>query len=154
MDIDKLTDIIKEEIQKHDISAKEYSKQSSTEFSNLILNEFKRVDLNHRDLIGGIEKIRDEQIEQGKTLIRNTASLEEHIRRTNLLETKMTHVEEEVDGLKSHVDKVNFVLNLLKPTKEKLKWLLILSALTGGGMGGYELTKTETAKKIIEAIFR
>ena len=124
------------------------------DWSTLVMDELKRQGQSHRDMMNEIGKIRDEQIEQGKTLIRNTESLEHHIKRTDLLEKKVEHVENEVDGLKSHVDKVNFILGLLKPTKEKLKWLLILSALTGGGFGGYELTKSETVKKVLETILR
>jgi hypothetical protein len=122
----------------------------SDQLSQLVLDEIKRHDQNHRDLMGEISKIRDEQIEQGKILVRNTVSLEEHIRRTNLLEEKMQDVDDHLDEVRIHITKINFIMGLLKPTKEKIKWLLILSALASGSYGTHELTKGDNFKKVIE----
>jgi hypothetical protein len=122
------------------------------EWSDLILTEMKRQDNKHRDIMGELKDLKKEQIEQGKTLVRNTTSLEEHMRRTHLLEAKTEHIETEVDGLREHVDKINFILQLLKPTKEKIKWFIIISMLLSGSYGGYKLTDNESIKKIINII--
>ena len=44
-------------------------------------------------LSDSIDAVRQQQKKQGETLLRNTASLEDHIKRTNLLEEKMDKVE-------------------------------------------------------------
>ena len=118
---------------------------SDSDWSKLLLEEMKRHDDNHRDLMGEIGKIRDEQIEQGKTLIRNTESLEYHIKRTDILETKVTHVEQEVNGLKAFTDRVQLFITIVKPTKEKIKWLIILSTLLSGSV---TLSDKDTIAKI------
>lgn len=110
-----------------------------------VLTEIHRIHNSH-------DKIFEKLSEQGETLFRNTVSLEEHVRRTNLLETKVAHVENEVDGLKSHVDKVNFLIDILKPTKDKIKWLLIISSVLGGSYGGYQLSEGDNLSKAVEVI--
>ena len=107
-----------------------------------------------RNSLGGLELIRDEQVEQGKTLVRNTVSLEEHVKRTNLLETKMEHVEDEVSGLKTHITKVTTLVELFKPTKEKIKWLIIAASLCGGSYGGYQLSSEKGMNKALQVIER
>ena len=110
-----------------------------------LLTEIHRIHDSH-------DKIFDKLSQQGETLVRNTISLEEHIRRTNLLEKKMEHVEVEVNGLKNHVDRVNFIMGILKPTKEKIKWLIILGSILGGTYGGYQITDGTTLQKAQEVI--
>lgn len=110
-----------------------------------LLAEIHRIHNSH-------DKIFDKLSEQGETLVRNTLSLEEHIRRTNLLEKKMDHVEEEVDGLKSHVERVRFIMQLLKPTKEKIKWLIVAGSILGGTYGGYQMTDSAMLQKAQEVI--
>lgn len=101
------------------------------------------------------DRIFDKLSEQGETLVRNTVTLEEHVKRTNLLEKRFVNVETEVDGLKVHVTKINTILNLFKPTKEKLKVLLLLSALAGGGAGTYDLSsKNSFLKTQLEKILK
>ena len=67
-----------------------------TEWARLIMEEMRRFDQNHRDILRNLDKIRDEQSEQGKVLVQNTASLEEHIRRTNILEEEVQRIEEKM----------------------------------------------------------
>jgi len=93
------------------------------------------------------ERIFDKLAEQGETLVRNTVSLEEHVRRTNILETKMDHVEDEVSGLSIHVTKINAILSIFKPTKDKLKILAVLAALATGGTGAYDLSSDKSFLK-------
>ena len=107
-----------------------------------------------RNNLGELSLIREEQTEQGKTLVRNTVSLEEHVRRTNLLEIKLEHVENEVNGLRTHVTKVNTVMGLFKPTKEKIKWLIIVASLCGGSYGGYQLSDEKGLNKAMQVIER
>jgi hypothetical protein len=110
-----------------------------------ILAEIHRIHNSH-------DKIYDKLSEQGETLVRNTVTLEEHVRRTNLLENKMTHIETEVNGLRTHINKVNFFISLLKPTRQKIKWILIILSLFGGSWGGYKLTDGDNLNKTIEKI--
>jgi hypothetical protein len=116
------------------------------EWTKLVLDEMKRFDQNHRDVMGGLEKIKEKQVEQGKTLIRNTSSLEEHMRRTDLLEQKTENIEGQVQGLKDHVNNVKLILNILKPTKMKITIISFISSLIGGAYIGPE--------KIIEFILK
>jgi hypothetical protein len=67
-----------------------------TEWAKLIMEEIRRFDQNHRDILRSLDKIKDEQVEQGKVLVQNTASLEEHIRRTNILEEEVQRIEEKM----------------------------------------------------------
>ena len=74
-----------------------------------------------------VEKIEDTQDDMGKTLIRNTASLEEHVRRTNLLENKferfennqLAHAEQDTREHKELADRVN----ALETPRKALTWL-------------------------------
>lgn len=43
-----------------------------------------------------LEKVQEDVTEIKIIMARNTASLEEHVRRTNILESKVSHVEEHV----------------------------------------------------------
>jgi hypothetical protein len=125
----------------------------NTDLSEIIIAQMDRHDRAHRDLMQEIGKIRDEQVEQGKTLVRNTVSLEEHIRRTNLLEKKVAHVEEQVGNVNKHVEKMKMWMSILKPTKTKLKWLLLASALATGSYGTKDyLENGELTKQIKELI--
>lgn len=48
-----------------------------------------------------------------RTLVRNTESLEYHVKRTNLLEQQVTDLKEELDPIATHVDRVNFLVKLI-----------------------------------------
>jgi predicted amino acid racemase len=54
----------------------------------------------------GLEKLREEQISQNKVLLRNTITVEEHHRRSLMLEKKMDLLESEVKPIKNHVQNV------------------------------------------------
>ena len=54
-----------------------------------------------------LDKIDQKLGTMNETLIRNTVTLEEHVRRTNLLEDKMQHVEHHVDRMESWIDKIH-----------------------------------------------
>ena len=109
-----------------------------------------RQDTNHRDILEKLDKIVDKQSEHGETLVRNTISLEEHIRRTNLLETDLKDTKEDVEDIKEHVDKIKFVMKVMTPTKSKLKWLAALLAASGLTTGGIDLASKDSF--IIKAI--
>lgn len=129
------------------------------QFTTIILDQLSRQDQDHRDLMSEIGKIRDEQVEQGKTLVRNTVSLEEHIRRTDLLEVKVERVdkkvddvEEEVDGLHKHLVRLDGLFDFFKPTKTKIKWLITILSALGIGFGGVELSKESTQNQVKSVI--
>lgn len=113
------------------------------QFSDLVLHELRRQDQK-------LDKVMDKQSEQNEHLLRNTISLEEHIKRTKLLEDRAERIEDEVDVIKDHVDGIKRIFNLVKPTKEKLKWLAILAGLVGGGYTGVELTMKGDSTEVIE----
>jgi DNA repair exonuclease SbcCD ATPase subunit len=77
---------------------------SFNEWSKLILKEIKRFDQNHRDVMASLDKIKEEQHEQSNTLIRNTASLEEHIRRTEILERLHEENVRRIDEIDERLD--------------------------------------------------
>jgi len=110
--------------------------------ANHILQEMTRIHTSH-------DRIFDKLSEQGETLVRNTTSLEEHVRRTNLLETKVGHVEVEVDGLKTHLTKINTLITLLKPTKTKVKMAILVSSLLGSLYGGGKLATDKGARDTV-----
>lgn len=69
-------------------------------------------DLQH--LISSIERIDsrlhettlrlEEKLEStNQVLLRNTITLEDHVRRTNLLEGRVDHIQKDVDGLSLHI---------------------------------------------------
>lgn len=113
------------------------------QFSDLVLHELRRQDEK-------LDRMTDKQAEQNEVLLRNTITLEEHVKRTKLLEDRAERIEDEVDEIKDHVDTIKRIFNIVKPTKEKLKWLAILTGLAGGGYTGFELTKDGGKKTVIE----
>lgn len=113
------------------------------QFSELVLHELRRQDTK-------LDKITDKQSEQNEHLLRNTITLEEHIKRTKLLEDRAERIEDEVDVIKDHVDGIKRIFSLVKPTKEKLKWLAILAGLAGGGVGVNELARDGGKNEVIE----
>jgi len=110
--------------------------------NNLIVRALDKID--HK-----LEKIQDEQIDQGKTLVRNTVTLEEHIRRTEILETKMGHVESEMGGIKSCMTRVENTFDFFKPTKYKVKVLLIAGGLLASIYGGQEVVFNDNSRKTV-----
>ena len=71
------------------------------EWSNHVLAEIKRFDKTHDLLHEKLDKLDSRLDEYNDTLVKNTCSLEEHIRRTNILEEKVDLVEEDVRAIKN-----------------------------------------------------
>lgn len=114
------------------------------DFSAIVLHELKRQDEK-------LDKLVFKQMEQNETLVRNTVTLEEHVRRTNLLENRAERIEKDVIEVQDHVRNIKTILNILKPTKEKMKWLAVLAGLaTGGHFGMKEITKIDHEQKKLE----
>lgn len=138
------------------------------EWNKLILQEMKRFDSTHRDLMGEIGKIRDEQIDQGKTLVRNTLTVEQHVigsiasnKRLMIVEDKLEvldgSIKEEIRTLNIHISKIDRVIKFLTPTRAKIKWVLVIVSTLGGSYGGYQLTdekNMEAILKILEQVLR
>lgn len=103
-----------------------------------------RQDEHHRLMLDKLDKIVDKQVEQGETLVRNTISLEEHIRRTNLLEAQVSATQEDVEDIKEHVDKMKVVGKLLTPTKAKVKWIVTILTALGLTTGGVDLASKDS----------
>lgn len=118
-----------------------------------ILDHLSRIDSKQ-------DRIFEELKGQAETLARNTVSLEEHIRRTDLLEEHLYQQKDEINTIKEKVEKVSekqvrvdMLFSVLKPTKAKIKILAILLGLLSGG---YQLTSKnplaiiQKIEKIIE----
>lgn len=103
-----------------------------------ILAEIKRFNKEHSLFSRKMSKFDSRLDRYNEILIRNTVSLEEHIKRTNLLEKKVDHVETEVGGLRDHLSLVKSVFSIVKffgTTKGKIviKWALVF----GAGVASY-----------------
>ena len=87
--------------------------------------------LNRMD--GKLDKLDDRLDNVGQTLVRQQASLDEHIKRTNLLETK---IEADASALKVKLEKD--VENLLASKRQKslMLGLKILGGVAATGGGG------------------
>lgn len=66
-----------------------------------------------KELKEKVESIDETLKSVDKTLIRNTESLEYHIRRTDLLEQNVTNLKIELDPIATHVDRVNFLIKVI-----------------------------------------
>lgn len=120
--------------------------EKAPDLTGHLLAELGRIHSSH-------DRIFDKLSEQGETLVRNTVTLEEHVRRTNLLEEEMTTVKEEVSGLHTHINKINVVMKLFKPTRTKIKALVAIAGVLGSIYGGTELSKDpESRAKAVEVI--
>jgi hypothetical protein len=98
------------------------------EYADLILNEMKRQDQSHRDTLEELSKIKDKQVEHSEVLLRNTLSLEEHMRRTEVLE-ELHDVN--AKRINMHDKKI---IELEKPqiaVKFIFKWIVGLGAFSG-----------------------
>lgn len=60
-----------------------------------------------------VEKIDDHLASMDKTLVKQEANLEEHMRRTELLEEQHKHFETELEPINAHVNQVKGVIKLL-----------------------------------------
>lgn len=76
-----------------------------------------------------LDKLREGQAEMNVTLARNTASLEEHVKRTNILEAKVDGVDVRLKPIENNLTGVKFVLKALAvalpllATAKALGWL-------------------------------
>jgi tetrahydromethanopterin S-methyltransferase subunit G len=57
-----------------------------------------------------VDGVRDYCTSIDKTLVRNTADIAEHIRRTHLLEERVEQVAKDTSKVKSHVNRVNGII--------------------------------------------
>jgi uncharacterized protein YwgA len=78
-------------------------------WSNHVLSELKRLDSGVSKANDTLEEHKTSLEAINQTLIRNTVSLEEHVKRTNLLERKFEHIDTEVDGLKDHLKEIKWM---------------------------------------------
>jgi hypothetical protein len=101
------------------------------EYADLILNELKRQDLDHRDTMDELNKIKDAQSEHEKTLLRNTLSLEDHMRRTEILEDlhgiNASRIDEH-DVKLEELEKPHLAVSVLK------KWIIGLGAVASAAV--------------------
>ena len=65
-------------------------------------------------ILDKLDKLDDRLNDIDKTLIRNTISLEMHIKRTDELEKHVKLLEEQVNPVVKHVDRVNFLISIAK----------------------------------------
>lgn len=64
-------------------------------------------------IVEAMAEMAKEQKEQGKTLAVNTVSLQEHMRRTELLESAYDKTNMKLEPIIKHVDSVNLVLKIM-----------------------------------------
>lgn len=82
-------------------------------------------------IIDAISDVRNKQDQQTETLIRNTVSLEEHMRRTELLEEANNKTNERLEPVIKHVDAVNLILKI---GAAALTLVGIVAAMKQGGL--------------------
>lgn len=120
---------------------------------NLIVEHLRQHDSNHRDLLNKIDKISERQLEHEKTLLRNTITLEEHVKGSIATNKRLKHVEDQLTQVQDHVKKVRWWIELLKPTKQKILILATaLSLATGGTIGVDLLSEKSKVKEIIQIL--
>lgn len=118
---------------------------------DLLLNKLEQIDTNHRDVSLKLDKIVDKQTKHGETLVRNTVTLEEHVKGSIASNKRLEIVEKKLDHVETHVGKVELLIDLLRPTKKKIKILILALSLCGGSYGTYDEL---TSPKIIPAIIK
>lgn len=65
-------------------------------------------------ILDKLEKIDDKIADIDRTLVKNTESLQEHMRRTNLLEQHLNKQDQKLEPVFKHVDRVGFIVSILK----------------------------------------
>lgn len=133
-----------------------------------INQQISEININQRNVVEKLDRISEKQSEQAETLYRNTATLEYHVKRTDLLEEKLKRlldlifktqqdvekVEKDFHKIEKDVFKIKFIADLIKPTKNKLKWIIVLAGLLGGTYTGIDVTsENSTIKEMIEYIY-
>ena len=126
---------------------------NSSDSTQLIIEHLRQHDQNHRDTVQRLDKIQERQLEHDKLLLRNTITVEEHVKGAIATNKRLTHVENQLQQIQSHVTKVEWVSELLKPTKKKIMVLItLLSLLMGGGIGLDTASQNPKIKQIIEIL--
>lgn len=72
-------------------------------------------------------------------LLRNTITLEEHVKGSIASNKRLTIVEDKIKHIDDHVSKIQKFLNLFSPTTRKLKWAIAFIGLISSGYGLYIL---------------
>ncbi len=75
----------------------------------LILEIIEKVHDSVERLNNRVNELQIEQVRQGEMHVRNTLNVEEHVRRSNLLEESIELVRDEIRPLQKHVDIVQFI---------------------------------------------
>lgn len=109
------------------------------------------------DIRQDVRDIKEELSEHKDLLIRNTLSLEDHIKRTNILQAHVANLQDLVEKFErriahvdNHVDKVNSIIKALTPTPKKIA--AIFAALTA--MLGFFTSFREFVIKVLSDFFR
>lgn len=119
--------------------------------NQLILEHFKQQDQHHRDLIDKIEKIQNKQLDHEKILLRNTITVENHVKGSIATNKRLEIVEEKLFDMTEDVAKAKMLWDIFKPTKKKVVGVLILlSLLTGGGITLDKYVDQQELQKIIK----
>jgi chromosome segregation ATPase len=110
------------------------------EWSNHVLAELKRFDRAHDSLHSKLDKLDCRMDQYNETLIRNTASLDEHIRRTDLLEKKVESIEGDVHGLKMQSEKPSLTSSLVSAvSSDKAQMGIKILILAASAIASYKL---------------
>jgi conjugal transfer/entry exclusion protein len=112
------------------------------EYTNLVLHELKRIDSK-------IEK-HDERLDKyNETLLRNTITLEHHVKgsiasnkRLKIVEDQIENLNTQVEHIDDHVTKIQSFAMFFYPTTKKLKWIVTFIGLIVSSYGLYILLTT------------
>ncbi len=112
------------------------------EYSELILHELKRIDKK-------IEKHDDRLDEYNENLLRNTITLEEHVKgsiasnkRLIIVEDSLKELDNKVSHIDTHVTRVQRVVLFFSPTTKRIKWMASIIGLIASAYGLYVLLTT------------
>ena len=108
------------------------------------------------DMKSGLDNVREELIKQNEISLRNTISLEDHMKRTNLLENYVQTVEKQLQLVQNqlahvdtHVEKVEKVIGFFSLTPKKL-WILLSLA---GALLAFLIQYRETIIKLLDNLY-
>jgi len=123
--------------------------------SDLIVEHLRQQDQNHRSVLGKLDTISERQNSHEKTLLRNTITVEEHVKGAIATNQRLTHVEDQLQGIQNHVSKIQWLMQILKPTRKKLLMLATAASLATGGSIGIDLaSENPKTKKIIQILMK
>lgn len=120
------------------------------QWTSLVVEQIKIMDSNSKFLSDKVEGIRKDVNAQSNTLVRNTATLEEHVRRTNLLEKSVemqqerfrkdiVSIEGQIVAVQKIINDAQVIMSIVTPTKLKIYLLLLLMGAFGGTSGLKEI---------------